>query len=121
MAIPPTIMVVATSHNANFSLPADLMRNLGKMRPRVRLYIATKIGRLLMIVETKDIGPRCIAQNDNTIPTGASVSLKASRAIDEPLCFISLNCLRIWGRSETSKKIPDMQNTVILYAFQYEM
>ena len=121
MMTPPTIIAVAASRNANIPLPKELIRNLGRIRLRTRLYIATKIGRLPMIAETKDTGPRCIAQNDNTIPTGASVSLKVSRAIDEFLCFMPRNCLRVCGRSETSKKIPDKQNAVILYTFQNEM
>ena len=65
-----------------------------------------------MIAETKDTGPLSIAQNVNTIPIGANVSLKTSKARAESLCFISLSCLRIQGRIETSKKILDIQNTV---------
>ena len=110
--MPLTIIAVATSRNASTPLLADLIKNLGKMRLRIRLYRTTKRGRLPMIVETRDTGPLSIAQNDRVIPIGANVSLKTSKAIAEFFCFISFSCLRIWGRNETSKKMPDMQNAV---------
>ena len=82
---------------------------------------ATKIGRLPMMVETKDTGPLCIAQNDNTIPTGAKVSAKVSRAMAEFLRFIFFSCSITEGRTEIRKKMPDEQNTSRLYIFQNEM
>ena len=111
MLIPPTIIAIATSRNASIPPLADFIRNLGKIRLTTSVYRATKTGRLPMIVETKDTGPLCIAQNDSTIPAGANVSLKASKAMAELLCCISRSCLSMQGRSEISKKIPDIQNT----------
>ena len=72
------------------------------------------------MVETRDTGPFVSAQNDNAIPIGVNVSLRVSRAIAEFLCFMLFSCLMMWGRIETSKKIPDMQNALIQNMFQNE-
>ena len=114
-------MAVAMSRNINVLLIADLMRNPGKTVPNNKEYIATKTGRLLMIVETRDTGPLCIAQYDSTIPIGAIVSLKAIKLIATLFRFISLSSLRTWGRIENSRKLPDMLNATRENKFQNEI
>jgi len=94
---------------------------MGETRLRIRANITTKIGRLPIIVETRDTGPLSIAQSNSTIPPRAKVSLKASRPIAEFLRFMLLNWLRMWGRIEISKKIPDRQNPPTQDIFQNEM
>ena len=118
--MPLKIMAVAISRKASILLPGSHSRNVGKMRLRIMANITTNTGRLPMIVETKDTGPLFIAQNDNVIPIGANVSLKAIKTIAEFLCGMLPSCLRIWGRTETSRKIPDTQNAVRLNMFQNE-
>ena len=121
MVIPPTIMAVAMSRRTSIPLPKSHPRNMGDKRLRIRANISTNIGRLLVIVDTKDTGPLSSAQNVNTIPNGANVSLKVSRPMAEFFCFILINCLMMWGRTETNKKIPDMQNVLSQNMFQNEM
>ena len=119
--MPPTIIAIAISRNASIPLLAGLIRNLGKMRLRTRAYRATKTGRLLTIVETKDTGPLSIADSDSIIPEKAKLSLKASRPIADFLCFMLLSCLKVRGCIETSRKIPDMQNVLSQSKFQAEI
>ncbi len=121
MAIPPTIMAVAMSRKASILPPGCHSRNMGKIRFRIRAYVSTKKGRLLIMVETSDTGPLAIDHNDSIMATGARSSLKVSRAIAEFLCFMLINCLRMWGRIETSKKMPDIQNALSQNKFQNEM
>ena len=121
MAMPPTIRVVAMSRKASILLPGCHTRNIGKTRFRIRAYANTKMGRVLIMVETSDTGPLAIDQNDSIMATGTRSSLKASRAIAEFLCLMLISCLRMWGRIETSKKVPDMQNAVSQVKFQNEM
>jgi len=121
MVMPPTIMAVATSRKASIPLPGCHSRNIGETRLRIRANITTKIGRLPIMVETRDTVPLSIDHNNSNIPPIAKVSLKASRPIAEFLRFILPHCLRIWGRIETSKKIPDRQNPPSQDIFQNEM
>ena len=121
MAIPLTIMAVAISRKASILLPGCHSRNIGKTRFKIRAYVNTRTGRLLIMVETSDTGPLSIDHNDSIIETGARNSLKMSRAIAEFLCFMLISCLRMWGRIETSKKVPDMQNAPSQDKFQNEM
>ena len=113
IAIPPTIMAVAMSRMASmpFPVPGCQSMNIGEMRLRIRANMTTKAGRLPIMVETKETGPISIAQSEGAIPPKANVSLKASKAMAELLCCISRSCLSMQGRSEISKKIPDIQNT----------
>ena len=120
MLTPPTIMTVAISRNAITPRLADLIKNPGKTKPRIILNIATKTGRVLTKVETRDIGPFDIAQNESSIDSGAHVSLRASKVIVEPLRFISFNCLIVPGRSEIIRKIRQEIIIVRLYMFQNE-
>ena len=107
MLTPPAIMAIAISRN-DITLPLiRLIKNRGRMKPRIILYITTKRGRAAPIVETRDIGPLAIAQNANTIASSASVSLKTSKAIAEFLCFISLSFLIVLGRNAATRKTPD--------------
>ncbi|MDP6576552.1 MAG: hypothetical protein QF594_01835 [Dehalococcoidales bacterium] len=56
--IPPAIMAVAISRKTSIILlVADFTRKWGKDRFRISAYITTKMGRLLIIVETSDTGP----------------------------------------------------------------
>ena len=119
--MPPTIMAVAISRKASILLPGCHSRNIGETRLRIRANMTTKTGRLPIIVETKDTGPFSIAESDSVIPTKAKVSLRASRPIADFLCFMLLSCLKVWGRIETSKKIPDTQNMVSQSKFHAEM
>ena len=121
MVMPLTIRVVATSRKTSALLPGCHSRNMGEIRLRIRANITTKIGRLPTIVETRDTSPLAIAQKESIIPSSANASLKASKAIVEFLCFMLLSCLKLQGRIETSKKIPDMQNTLNQSRFQGEM
>ena len=120
MLIPPIIMAVAMNRVISTLRLENLIRNPGKTMPRIMLYIATKAGRVPRIVETRDIGPLDCAQNINPIAVGASTSLQRSRVIVEPFRFISLSCLMVLGRTETSQKILHIQNTVRVYTFQKE-
>ena len=115
------IMAVAMSRRASILLPECHSRNAGDRRLRIIANISTNIGRLLIIVDTRDTGPLSSAQNDSIIPIGASVSLKASKPMVEFLCFMLASCLMMWGRTETSKKILDMQNVLIQNMCQNEM
>ena len=119
--MPLTIMAVAVSRKTSILLPGCHSRNTGKTRFRIRAYVNTKMGRLLIIVETSDTGPLCIDHNDSIMATGARSSLKMSRAIAEFLCFMLISCLRIWGRIETSRKMPEKQNALSQDKFQNEM
>ncbi len=119
--MPLTIMAVAMSRRASILLPGCHSRNVGRIRFRIRAYVNTKMGRLLIMVETSDTGPLSIDRNASSMATGARSSLKMSRAIAEFLCFMLISCLRMWGRTETSKKVPDMQNALIQNKFQNEM
>ena len=118
--MPPTIMAVATSRKASTPLPSCHCRNLGEIRLRIKANIITNTGRLLAIVETSDTGPLSSAQNISSIPNGANVSLKASQPKTEFLCFMLLSCLAIVGRTETTRKIPDMQKALRQNIFQNE-
>ena len=120
MLMPPTIKRVAINRIIITLLLEDLIRNLGKTRPRIMLYMATKTGRVPRIVETRDIGPLDCAQNINPIATGAINSLQKSIVTVLPFCFISLICLMVLERIDTSQKIPHMQNIVIPDTFQKE-
>lgn len=119
--MPPIIMAVAMSRRASILLPGCHSKNVGKTRFRIRAYVNTKMGRLLTIVETSDTGPLSIDHKASVMAVGARSSLKVSRAIAEFLCFILISCLRMWGRIETSKKVPDMQNAVSQNRFKNEM
>ena len=119
--MPPAIMAVAMSRRASILLPGCHSRNIGRTRFRIRAYVNTKMGRVLIMVETSDTGPLAIDHNDSITATGTRSSLKASRAIAEFLCLMLISCLRIWGRNETSKKVPDMQNAPSQDKFQNEM
>ncbi len=121
MAMPPITMAVAISLRASILLPGCHSRNSGRTRARIIVYINTKTGRLLIIVETSDTGPLSIAHNASIMATGARSSLKASRARAEFLCFMLTSCLRMWGRIEVSKKMPDMQAELSQNKFQNEM
>ena len=112
MVIPVIIRAVAVSRKTSILLPGCHSRNMGRTRFRIRAYANTKIGRLLIMVETSDTGPLSMAHSDSIMATGARSSLKMSRAMVELLCFMLISCLRTWGRIETKKKIPDMQNVV---------
>jgi hypothetical protein len=116
----PTIKIVAINRIIIALLLEDLIRNPGRTRPRIMLYMATKVGRVARIVETRDIGPLDCAQNINPIATGAIISLQRSIVIVLPFCFISLSCLMVSGRIEISKEIPPIQNRLIVYTFQKE-
>ena len=109
MLTPPTIMIIAMHRSAITPRLAGLIRNPGKTKPRMILYITTKRGRVLRIVETRDIGPLAIAKNDNTIASSRNISLKTIKAIARFLCFISLSCLIVLGRIEIIKKIAEKQ------------
>ena len=113
MAIPEIIKTVAINRNAKVFLSADFIRNLGSTRLRMMAYIATKIGRLAIMVEAKETGPLAIARNDNTIPIAPTISFKTSRAKAEFLCFISLICLNTEGRIEKSSQRPLIQKVLI--------
>ena len=121
MVMPPTIIAVATSRRASIPLLECHSRNAGDKRFRIMANMSTNIGRLLVIVDTRDTGPLCNAQNDSTIPAGANVSLKASNPIAEFLCFILSSCLTKRRRAENNKKMPDMQNVVSQNIFQNDM
>ena len=121
MLIPLTIIAIATRRKASIILSPDRIMNSGAARLRISANIATKIGRVPRMVETKDIGPLSIAQKLNTNPIAASVSLKTSRAMAEFLRFIFLNCLKVPGCVDISSKVPDMQNAVRVNEFQNEI
>ena len=119
--MPPTIMAVATNLRASIPLPGLHSSNLGAIRLRIRANITTKIGRLPIMVETSDTGPFCNAQKDSIAPDRARVSLRTIRPMVDFLCFILLSWLKVWGRIEMSRKIPDRQNVLVQSKFQTEM
>ena len=73
------------------------------------------------MVETKDTGPFCIAQNANNIATGAIVSLQMSKATAEFLRSTLIHCLTTCGRTETNKKVVDIQKALSENMFQNEI
>ena len=121
MVMPLTIMAVAKSRKASSPRPGCQSRNAGAIRLRMRANITTKMGRLLVIVETRDTGPLSIAQSDSTMAIGASNSFKPIMARAVFLCFILISCLRTWRRIETTKKIVDIQSALTQNKFQNEM
>ena len=121
MAMPPTIMAIATNRKASIPLPGCHSRKPGRKRLSMRAKINTKTGRLPMMVETRDTGPLCIAQSSSITPTMANASLKVISHSVEFLCFIWLNCRRIWGRSEAIRKMAERQKAPIQDRFQNEM
>lgn len=121
MAMPPTIMAVAMTRRASILLPGCHSIKAGRTRLRTRAYVNTKTGRLLIMVETSDTGPLSIDHNDSVMASGARSSLKMSRASAEFLCFMLISCLRMRGRIDSSKKVPDMQNAVMQNKFKNEM
>ena len=73
------------------------------------LYIATKKGRVLQIVDTRDTGPLAIAQNWSTVASITSISLKVSMVKADFNWVISLSCWIVLGRIEIISEIPDRQ------------
>ena len=68
-----------------------------------------------------DAATFAIAQNMSISPVTASVSFKASSPILELRRLMLPSSLRTRGRSEISKKMPDIQRAVTQYIFQKEM
>ncbi len=89
--MPLIIMAVAMNLKASILLPGCHSRNIGETRFRIKAYVNTKMGRLLIMVETSDTGPLAIDHNDSIIATGTRSSLKVSRAITEFLCFMLIS------------------------------
>ena len=104
-----------------FMTTVDIDQQAEILVRKTRQYLITKMGRLLVIVETRDTGPLSIAQSDSIMATGASNSLTMSKAMAIFLCFILISCLRTWGRIEKSKKIVDIQSALTQNKFQNEM
>ena len=119
--MPLTIITVAMSRKASSPRPGCQSRNVGATRLKIKANMTTKIGRLPVIVETRDTGPFSIAQSDSTMAVGARSSLRMSKARAVFLCFILISCLRMRGRIEASKRILDMQTAFIENRFQNEM
>ena len=116
--MPPTVMAVAIRRNAHTLLPPDQSKNWGKRRLRIRVYIATKIGRLLTIVEIRDTGPLSIAQNNTANPEIAIVSAINAIVKVEPRCLTFCNCLKKRGRIENENQKTVMQSEVTENIFQ---
>ena len=86
--IPPTIMAVPISRRANIRLLDSHLRNPGERRLRIRADRTTNMGRLPTIGDTSDTGPLASAHIDNTMATGASISLKNIMAKVADLSFM---------------------------------
>jgi len=119
--MPLTIMAVAINLKASILLPGCHTRNVGRTRFRIRAYVSTKTGRQLTMVETSDTGPLSIDHNASVMAVAAKGSLKMIKAIAEFLCFMLISCLKMWGRAEMSKKVPDMHEALIQNKFQNEI
>ena len=119
--MPPTIMTVAISRNASILLPGCHSRDIGEIRLRMRAYRTTKAGRLPSMVATREIGPLSIAVSDDISPPKAKVSLTAMRPKADFLRFMLLNCLKVWGRIDMSKKTPATQKVLSQSKFQADM
>ena len=79
------------SRRASILPPGCHFIKVGRTRFRMSAYANTKTGRQLTIVETSDTGPCSMDHSDSIMANGAMDSLKASRAIDEFLCFMLIS------------------------------
>ena len=114
-------MAVPISRKASITPSVRHSRKAGRRRLRIRAYITTNIGRVLLIVDTSDTGPLCNAHIDSNIAVGAIVSFKAINANDDFFRFILTICLRTLGLTEISRNEADIKKALIQNIFQNDI
>ena len=113
MAMPLTTIAVAMIRWASILLPGCQSRNVGEVRLRIKANMSKKTGRLAIIVEARDTEPFSIARRTSAEATTARISVIVTKPIVDFIRFRLLNSLKVSGRIEMIKKIPDKQSRLI--------